>query len=470
MPRWAVRAALGGAGGAVPVALGAVAELDPARHSITLHPPSVVARDGNACFVVQRRPLVHRARRIGRRGSHAVSQVPWPRGKPGSPGLPSGRAATIEQITTPAEPDAQVAAIAGQLDVDEMLELVVRDEHAPAAGAVRGELVAPADELVEGFAATLVARPQTQRTYQRACRRFARWLGPLAGPEDLTAENVARYHTHLVAGGLSSATVKKDRAALNSWLRWLVEHDRIPAGQAREALAVRLPRAERTERERPKALSAAEYERLLRAAKARIADDPLAGARDLAIVLTLGDAGLRCEELARLERRDFLPARRGAQLRALDVRHGKGDRQRRVKLSTAAARAIVRWDRERTRALDEPADDASLFITLGTRRRDGSYTRPGGRCGQGVLADVLKRLGAAAELPEELRHPHALRHTCATELLKAGATIADVRVFLGHASIKTTSVYLASGEDRQEHVVHLRERGRPVLDDDRDAA
>jgi site-specific recombinase XerD len=354
--------------------------------------------------------------------------------------------------------------ILGQLDVDEVLALVVRDDDRPAAPALSCELVAPATELAEAFAATLVARPQTQRTYLRACRRFVGWLGPLAAPTDLTAANVARYHAHLVAGNRSTATVKKDRAALNSWLRWLVEHDHLPVGQVREALAVKLPRAQRTERETPKALSASQYERLIREAKARITDDPLVGARDVAIVLVLGDAGLRCEELAHLQRRDFLPARRGAQLRALDVRHGKGDRQRRVKLSDRAARAIVRWDRERTHALGAPADNAPLFITLGTRRRNGTYTRVGRRCGQGVLADVLKRLGAAAELPEELRHPHALRHTCATELLRAGATIADVRILLGHASIKTTGIYLAS-DQRQEHVVQLRERGRAVLDD-----
>jgi integrase len=130
----------------------------------------------------------------------------------------------------------------------------------------------------------------------------------------------------------------------------------------------------------------------------------------------------------------------------------------------------VRWDRERARAFGAGADDAPLFITLGRRRRDGSYAHLGRRCGQEVVSDVVKRLGAAAELPEALRHPHALRHTCATELLRAGATIADVRVFLGHASVKTTSVYLVSGEDRQEEVVALRERRRPTLDEDRDAA
>ena len=271
----------------------------------------------------------------------------------------------------------------GQLDVDEVLELVVRDERHPEPAALSGELVAPADELVDAFADTLVARPQTQRTYERACRRFARWLGALAGPEDLTAANVARYHAHLVAGGRSSATVKKDRAALNTFLRWLAEHDRVPAAQVREALAVRLPRAERTEREPPKALSAAQYERLIREAKARIADDPLAGARDLALVLVLGDAGLRCEELAHLERRDFLPARKGAQLRALDVRHGKGDRQRRVKLGTDATRAIVRWDasapaRSARRPLTRPCSSrsAGAGATAPTRASGGAAGRP----------------------------------------------------------------------------------------------
>jgi integrase len=87
-----------------------------------------------------------------------------------------------------------------------------------------------------------------------------------------------------------------------------------------------------------------------------------------------------------------------------------------------------------------------------------------------VLADLVRRLGTAAELPQELRHPHALRHTCAAELLAAGANVADVRVFLGHTSVMTTSIDLASGEDRQEHVVRLRERGQVTLDADRDGA
>lgn len=74
--------------------------------------------------------------------------------------------------------DAEV--LPGLLKVDEGLALVRCEPATPAVAGLRGELVAPASELLERFAATLVARPQTQRTYRRACERFVRWLGPLA--------------------------------------------------------------------------------------------------------------------------------------------------------------------------------------------------------------------------------------------------------------------------------------------------
>jgi Phage integrase, N-terminal SAM-like domain len=207
----------------------------------------------------------------------------WSHARTDSSGRPGGRAAQPrrgrDDVTAPGEPP-----IHGQLDVEQVLELVRCEQPPPASAAVRGELIASAAELAERFTDTLLARPQTQRTYRRACARCLRWLGPLLGPADLTAANVARYHAHLVAGGRSSATVKKDRAALNSFPRWLGARARArrpgPGGVGRPAAA----RGERpagaaqgTERE--------QYERLLREAKARMADDPVAGAPDLAIVL-----------------------------------------------------------------------------------------------------------------------------------------------------------------------------------------
>ncbi|MDK9300484.1 tyrosine-type recombinase/integrase [Propionibacterium freudenreichii] len=38
--------------------------------------------------------------------------------------------------------------------------------------------------------------------------------------------------------------------------------------------------------------------------------------------------------------------------------------------------------------------------------------------------------------------PHTLRHTCAMSLLHAGIDTASIALWLGHASIQTTQIYL----------------------------
>jgi integrase len=164
----------------------------------------------------------------------------------------------------------------------------------------------------------------------------------------------------------------------------------------------------------------------------------------------------------------FPAALRGQDNRYCFTYKATPDPQADRRLSARATRAILRWERARAGALGPTTDDAPLFITLGRRRRDGRYVKVGGRCGQPVLAAVMQRLGAIADTSQEPRHPHALRHTCARELLRAGATIADVQHLLGHASIKTTSIYLTSDEQRQEEAVIRRERGRLPLDEDLD--
>jgi len=88
----------------------------------------------------------------------------------------------------------------------------------------------------------LRASPQTQRTYRSVYARFATWLveyadGPVT-PDALTADALAAY---LDARGqdASSATVKKERAALNKLARYL---HTLGAIDATEILMVAGPR------------------------------------------------------------------------------------------------------------------------------------------------------------------------------------------------------------------------------------
>lgn len=55
---------------------------------------------------------------------------------------------------------------------------------------------------------------------------------------------------------------------------------------------------------------------------------------------------------------------------------------------------------------------------------------------------VFKQLCLKAGIPENVAHPHVLRHTRAVELLRAGIPVTAVQQLMGHASLNTTAGYL----------------------------
>jgi integrase/recombinase XerD len=69
-------------------------------------------------------------------------------------------------------------------------------------------------------------------------------------------------------------------------------------------------------------------------------------------------------------------------------------------------------------------------------------------------ARIIARLAKMAKVNKPVT-PHAYRHSLASHLLSDGATLAQVRDQLGHADIKTTSLYLHA-EDRTQMIRELR--------------
>jgi hypothetical protein len=148
------------------------------------------------------------------------------------------------------------------------------------------------------YAATL-ERDSTRATYRSACAASWGWLrrrhGPLVGPERLTLEGLAAYQREL---GELAVHCGKERSALNSFVRFLVEHDQLDERQARLALAVQPPRPKGEDAPRPlDALNSVRYDRLVGQAERLAAREPLFGWRDTAVLRVLGECGLRAEEL-----------------------------------------------------------------------------------------------------------------------------------------------------------------------------
>jgi len=70
--------------------------------------------------------------------------------------------------------------------------------------------------------------------------------------------------------------------------------------------------------------------------------------------------------------------------------------------------------------------------------------------GASYINQLIKRYGAAAGIPEEKLHAHALRHAGARARRKAGADVWDLQATLGHASIAITQRYTEDVLDEPE--------------------
>jgi site-specific recombinase XerD len=59
----------------------------------------------------------------------------------------------------------------------------------------------------------------------------------------------------------------------------------------------------------------------------------------------------------------------------------------------------------------------------------------------GAVARAIRRAHERGHVGADFKGAHALRHTAATGLLRAGASLKEVADILGHRSIDTTVIY-----------------------------
>jgi integrase len=145
--------------------------------------------------------------------------------------------------------------------------------------------------------------------------------------------------------------------------------------------------------------------------------------------------GLRVSELCKLEAPD-LDLGAGQLL----VREGKGGKDRTVPLPSRLVEELRGWLGGRTVGLVFPSP-RKAGRPLTTR----------------AVQLLIKRVAAKANIPGALEarkvHPHRLRHSFATRLLRSGADIIEVRDLLGHSSVGTTQVYLSADTTRLRSAV-----------------
>lgn len=148
------------------------------------------------------------------------------------------------------------------------------------------------------------------------------------------------------------------------------------------------------------------------------------GVRNRALLAVMWRCGLRCSEALDLEPRDVDIA-----TGFVRVRCGKGGKLRVVKVDTTALALVGHWLAKRD--------------SLGLNGRHKLFpTLKGGRLDARYVRELVARLGKKAGI-ERRCHPHALRHSHASELSREGKPLALISQQLGHADLSTTSRYIA---------------------------
>jgi site-specific recombinase XerD len=169
------------------------------------------------------------------------------------------------------------------------------------------------------------------------------------------------------------------------------------------------------------------------------------GLRDKAILELLFSTGLRVSELTSLDREQI-----NLKTREFGI-IGKGGKSRIVFISKQAAEFISRYLRTRSDKHNP------LFIRIGGKK-DISLSDEKMRLTSRSVQRLVKHYVKLAKLPV-MATPHTLRHSMATDLLRAGADLRSVQEILGHKNIATTQIYTHVTDARLREVHEKFHRG-----------
>jgi site-specific recombinase XerD len=269
------------------------------------------------------------------------------------------------------------------------------------------------------------ASPHTVRAYRDTLKLFFTFLSQNRSVadlrlEDLQVEQVIAFLCHLEEVRGNGLVTRNSRlAAIRSFFGHLLRQDPTRAEQYQRVLAIPSKRC------RPSCASYLEPAEV-RALIAQPDHHTVLGARDHALLLFLYNTGARISEALAVRMSDlYLDRPRQVRLR------GKGGKDRICPLWKETALAIDRLG-------SATSDGAVLFRNA----RGNPLTR------DGVAYLLDKYAHATAQQLPTLRNrrvtPHVLRHSCAVGLLQAGMDVTVIRDYLGHASIATTSRYIAT--------------------------
>jgi site-specific recombinase XerD len=263
----------------------------------------------------------------------------------------------------------------------------------------------------------------TIRNYEAYLNKFAEFAEEkgVKSVHQIDLNLIKKWRLALHRRGLSAKTLNYYMIAIRSFLKYLAKID------TKSLAPEKIELAETPERE----ISFLEPEELRRLLEAYTGKNALE-LRNRTILEVLFSTGVRVSELTSLNR-DQVNLERG-EFSIL----GKGGKRRVVFLSGNATEWLQKYLKTRHDR------DCALFVKsaknavkeTGSQKIEESGGRLTSRQVERIVQGAAKRAGIVKQVT-----PHTIRHSYATDLLRAGADLRSVQNLLGHASVSSTQIY-----------------------------
>jgi integrase/recombinase XerD len=221
------------------------------------------------------------------------------------------------------------------------------------------------------------------------------------------------YLEHLGKIGRSSSTRQRLIASIRSLVRFLILDGSIDHETHLPQLPVR-------DKKLPQILSEGEVQRILDACSGSTYFD----IRDRAILEIAYGCGLRASEICTMQERDLNFS--SGTLRV----SGKGDKERIVPFLGQVRSSVEEYIHIcRHRFSNVKVKNIFLSKSGKNLRREDIWR-------------IVQKRGKQAQITSRRLHPHILRHSFATHLLRRGMDLRTLQEILGHSSISTTEKYV----------------------------
>jgi len=255
----------------------------------------------------------------------------------------------------------------------------------------------------------------TISAYRRDLERFIE-DGSISDLALVGTQEVESFIAASRSRGLAESSVARSVVAIRN----AVEFTCKESGQLNSIKDVKPPKLKMR---LPKALSIAEIDDLLSAAKAPSNPDAI---RESAILELLYGTGARISEIVSLNIQDVMKFD-GGEVSSLRLT-GKGGKTRVVPIGSYAREALDQY-LVRVRPGLVSKDREALFLN-----------DRGGRLSRQSMWNIVSETARRANISVPVS-PHSLRHSYATHLLDGGADVRVVQELLGHSSVTTTQIY-----------------------------